>query len=89
MASEATERQRRSYAEYARAGARAPAQFSSVMKCVPVLRVLLCGCGLMLLRSVAAWDLRSIGIDQFAVRHVSLYRNRAFLAIESASTNGK
>ncbi|XP_035787558.1 uncharacterized protein LOC118464345 [Anopheles albimanus] len=57
------------------------------MKCVPVLRVLLCGCGLMLLRSVAAWDLRSIGIDQFAVRHVSLYRNRAFLAIESASTN--
>uniref|UniRef100_A0A182N360 Adipocyte plasma membrane-associated protein n=1 Tax=Anopheles dirus TaxID=7168 RepID=A0A182N360_9DIPT len=30
-----------------------------------------------------SWDLRSVGIDQFRVRHVSLYHSRAFLTIES------
>uniref|UniRef100_A0A182W2B6 Uncharacterized protein n=1 Tax=Anopheles minimus TaxID=112268 RepID=A0A182W2B6_9DIPT len=32
-----------------------------------------------------SWDLRSIGIDRFRVRHVSLYHSRAFLTIESSN----
>uniref|UniRef100_A0A182JI86 Uncharacterized protein n=1 Tax=Anopheles atroparvus TaxID=41427 RepID=A0A182JI86_ANOAO len=41
---------------------------------------LLLGCG-------HAWDLRSVGIDQFRVRHVSLYHSRAFVTIESANVS--
>uniref|UniRef100_A0A182JYU4 Uncharacterized protein n=1 Tax=Anopheles christyi TaxID=43041 RepID=A0A182JYU4_9DIPT len=34
-----------------------------------------------------SWDLRSIGIDRFRVRHVSLYHSRAFLTIESSNVS--
>uniref|UniRef100_A0A182PFK7 Uncharacterized protein n=1 Tax=Anopheles epiroticus TaxID=199890 RepID=A0A182PFK7_9DIPT len=33
------------------------------------------------------WDLRSIGVDRFRVRHVSLYHTRAFLTIESSNVS--
>ncbi|KFB53953.1 hypothetical protein ZHAS_00022200 [Anopheles sinensis] len=33
------------------------------------------------------WDLRSVGIDRFSVRHVSLYHSRAFVTIESANVS--
>ncbi|XP_035894074.1 uncharacterized protein LOC118504097 isoform X2 [Anopheles stephensi] len=32
-----------------------------------------------------SWDLRSIGIDRYRVRHVSLYHSRAFLTLESSN----
>ncbi|XP_050080771.1 uncharacterized protein LOC126568352 [Anopheles maculipalpis] len=34
-----------------------------------------------------SWDLRSIGIDRFRVRHVSLYHSRAFLTLESSNVS--
>ncbi|XP_058054991.1 uncharacterized protein LOC131206454 [Anopheles bellator] len=52
--------------------------------CVPVL---LLGGLLLTCPGANSWDLRSVGIDKFHVRHVSLYRNRAFLTIESAASN--
>nr|XP_040234353.2 uncharacterized protein LOC120956717 [Anopheles coluzzii] len=54
------------------------------MKCRIFCAVLL---GTLLAPFVHSWDLRTIGIDRFRVRHVSLYHSRAFLTIESSNVS--
>lgn len=41
--------------------------------------------GFWLVTCATSWDLSSVGVEEFSLKHVSLYKSRAFLTIEHAN----